>query len=341
MTLTLEEIARITGGRLAGDGAREIDRVAPLESAGPDSITFVTETKQVPKFLASEAGAAIVPEKAVVEGRDVIHHENPYAGLARLLEHLHPEPPPEPGVSEFAQVHASATIGEGVSVGPYCMIGPGTTLEDGVVIHAHCVLLGGSTIGAGTVLYPRVVLYRRVRIGSSCKIHSGAVIGAPGFGYTREGEGHTFIPQVGGVELGDHVDVGPNSCIDAGTLAPTRIESHVKIDNLVQVGHNSVVGARVLLCGQVGMAGSTIIEPDCVLAGQVGVGGHLTLGRGTMAGAQAAVLQSTAPGSRVGGVPAFDFKQWRKAARAFQDLPEMKKELRALRKRLAELESGR
>ncbi len=338
MALTLEDIAGLIGGRLAGDGARQIARVAPLDSAGADALTFVTEAKHLPKFLASEAGAAIVPEKIAVEGRDVIHHANPYSGLARLLEHLHPETPPDPGTSERAQVHPDTVIGDGVSVGAFSVIGPGVTLGDGVVVHANCVVLGDSVIGAGTVLYPRAVLYERVNIGASCKIHSGAVLGAPGFGYTREGEGHTYVPQIGGVEIGDHVDVGPNSCIDAGTLAPTRVKSHAKIDNLVQIGHNSVIGERVLLCGQVGMAGSTIIESDCVLAGQVGVGGHLTIGRGSMAGAQAAVLRSVPPGSMVGGVPAFDFKQWRKASRAFQDLPEMKKELRALRKRVAELE---
>ncbi|MCE9637263.1 MAG: UDP-3-O-(3-hydroxymyristoyl)glucosamine N-acyltransferase, partial [Planctomycetes bacterium] len=303
-----------------------------------DDVVFAFDAKAVPAFLTSKAGVGVVPENAdvaaAVAGRDVVHHRNPQVAMIAVLHALHPDRRPESGIHATAVVDSSATLGARVHIGPAAVVDAGATIGDDVVVGAGSCVGAGSSIGAGTRLYPRVVVYAGVRIGKGCILHSGAVIGADGFGYARVREGYLKVPQVGGVEIGDDVEVGANACVDRGTLVPTRVGNNTKIDNLVQVGHNCEIGARVLLCGQVGLAGSTIIEDDCVLAGQVGVKDHVRVGRGSMAAAKSAILGDVAPGSKVGGIPQFDYDDWMKSAIAFRSLPAMRAELRALRKRL-------
>lgn len=337
MSHTLSELAQAVGGRHAGSDAR-IERVAPLSAAGAGDLTFVTEAALLERFLASNAAAAVVPEGAEIGERAVIFHANPYAAIAEISELLSPEAEQDPGVSELAVVHATARLGEDVRIGPFAMIGPGVELADGVRVAERVSIGADCSVGAGTRLDPGAVLYARVTLGAACRVFSGAVIGAPGYGYVPDGEGHRFVPQRGGVTIGDHVDVGACACIDAGTFEPTRIGNHVKIDDLVMVGHNCRVGDRSLLCGQVGLAGSSIVEEDVTLAGQVGVGGHMTVGKGVIATAQAGIVGDVAAGSVVAGHPAIHRPTWQRASVTFAKLPELRRELRELQRRIAELE---
>jgi UDP-3-O-[3-hydroxymyristoyl] glucosamine N-acyltransferase len=268
----------------------------------------------------------------------VVLHDHPRAAVAQLLESLHREAPTAPGVDPTAAVDPSAVLGRDVGVGPFAVIGPEVTLADDVVVRERVSIRAGCHVGARTELHPGVVLYPRVTLGVDCCIHANAVIGADGFGYTAGRASHLKIPHVGGVVIGDRVEVGASTCIDGGMLDPTRIGDDTKIDNLVQVGHNCRIGQRVLLCGQVGIAGSSEIGDDSVLAGQVGVSDHVTIGAGSMAGAASSVLGSLPARSVVGGTPAHDFKAWRRESKALKSLPELVKTVRELRRRIQELE---
>lgn len=338
MMLTLAEIAELVGGRLTGDPGRTVARVATLASAAADSITFVTKDSYLAAFLGSDAACAFLPEGLDAPGRNVIHHLNPYAAMAQLIGRMYPDEPPTPGVSPLAVVHPAAVLGDDVSVGPFAVVGAGAVIGDRTRIDSHCVVAAGTRLGPDCRLFPGVTIYPRVTAGAQLVVHSGAVIGSDGFGFTRADQGHMKIPQVGGVRIGDHVEIGANSAIDGGMLDPTVIGNHVKIDNLVQVGHNVRIGDRSILCGQVGIAGSAVLEEDVILTGQVGVTSQVRVGKGTIVASKSAVHRSVESGRRVAGIPAFDLAGFRRSSVAFERLPEMREELRSLRRRLAELE---
>ncbi len=338
MSITLARIAELTGGRLAGDGARVLDRARPLEEAGPGDLSFVASEKVLPRLPGCAAGALIVLNGLEITGRDVVYHENPHAAMAQVVEVLYPEVAPEPGVHDLAVVHPDARLGEGVSVAPFAVVEADAVLGDGVHIGAGAVVSRGVRVGAGTIIHPRVVLYPRVTLGKGCLVYAGAVIGAEGFGFALVGEQHVKVPQVGGVEIGDDVEIGANSCIDAGTLAPTRLGDNTKVDDLVMIGHNNQIGRSVLLCGQVGLAGSNTIEDFVILTGQTGVSGHLRVGKGAMAAAKSAIMRDVAPGEKVAGVPHMPLDLWRRVWKASQRLPEMRREMKALLRRVDDLE---
>lgn len=337
--LTLDEIARRTGGTVAGDGTRVVTGAAPPHLAGPDDLTFVFGEKALGQFLASRAAAAIVPENCTAPGRDVVLHRNPQAAMATALAALHPEDRPAPGVHASAVVHAGARIGVRVHVGPYAVVERDAVLADDVVVGAGCYVGTGCDVGAGTRLHPHSVLYAGVRLGRGCIVHSGVVIGADGFGFARAGGRHVKIPQIAGVVIGDDVEIGANACVDRGTMTPTKVGTNTKIDNLVQVGHNCEVGDRVILCGQTALAGSTVVEDDVTLAGMVGVAGHLRIGKGVMAAAGTGIISDVEPGTRVAGHPHVPLEEWMRSAVALRHLPELRADVRRLAQRVAELEA--
>jgi UDP-3-O-[3-hydroxymyristoyl] glucosamine N-acyltransferase len=338
MGWTLAALAEIVGGRLAGRSDRIVLGIASLGAAGPDDLTLVVSPQNLPAFLDSPAGAAIVPEGVVAPGRDVIHHRNPYVALAKTLETMYPPERVAPGIHPAAYVDDTAKLGEGVRVGPHAIVQRNAVLGDGVRIGAGAYVGRNVKVGAGTVLFPHAVLYERVTVGRDCIVHSGTVVGADGFGFTRDAGRHLKIPQIGGVVIGDDVEIGANSCIDAGTMEPTRIGNNTKIDNLVQVGHNCIVGERVILCGGVCIAGSAKIEDDVTLAGQAGVAGHITVGAGTTVAAGGGVISDVEPKSVVAGFPQMPMDEWRKTQAALRRLPDLLHEVRELRRRLDEVE---
>lgn len=340
MGWTLASIAETTGGRLAGRGDLVVEGIAPPHAAGPKDLTLVVSVANLPNLAESRAGAAIVPEGHEVPGRDVIHHRNPYIALARVLETMYPPERVAPGVHPAAFVDPTARLGEGVRIGPHAIVQASAVLGDGVRIGAGAYVGRQVRVGANTALFPHAVLYERVTVGRDCVIHSGAVVGADGFGFTRDEGKNRKIPQVGGVVVGDDVEIGANSCVDAGTMEPTRIGSNTKIDNLVQIGHNCLIGERVVICGAAAIAGSVTIEDDTTIGGQTAVAGHLKIGKGVMVGGMCGVISDVESGAVVAGLPHQAIKDWRRSAAALRHLPDLLHEVHDLRRRLAQLEGN-
>lgn len=337
----LGELARRAGARIVGDPGRRIRGVATLERAGPEDLAFLANPRYRKAAETTRAGAILVPPTAELPGRDLLVAEAPHLALAAILEIFHPETHPTPGVSPDARLGRDLRLGRGVHVGPFAVIGDRTVVGDDVSIGAGSVVGEDCALGRGTRLHPRVVLYRGTRLGERCVVHAGAVLGADGFGFATSPEGHRKIPQVGGVRVGDEVEIGANSAIDRGALDDTVVGDGTKIDDLVMIAHGVRLGPRALLAAQAGIAGSTRIGAGAMFAGQSGAAGHLTLGDGVIVAAKTAVLEDLPDGAFVAGIPAVDHRVWKRAQAALRDLPRLRSELRALRRRVEEIDAGR
>ncbi|HTX52216.1 MAG TPA: UDP-3-O-(3-hydroxymyristoyl)glucosamine N-acyltransferase [Candidatus Baltobacteraceae bacterium] len=336
--MRLGDLAEQIGCRLEGDGSQEIRRVRPLEFAGPDDLSFVTDAAALGRAAASRAGALILPEKAPAADRPCLRTPNPYLAFARALALLEPVPRPTPGIDSSAVVHPSARVDPSSSIGPLCVIGaqaevgPDTVLDAQVYVGADC------RVGRGCRVYPQVTVREGTCIGNGVIIHSGAVIGADGFGYAKDGARYVKIPQVGRVVIEDEVEIGANTTIDRATMGETRIGRGSKIDNLVQLAHNVRVGPDSVILAQVGVAGSTQIGARVTLAGQVGIVDHVLLGDDVIVGSQAGVTKDIPAGSVVLGSPAVPHREFKRQLAAAARLPEYAKALRAIEARLADLE---
>lgn len=328
----LGDLAGLLGGDVEGDPDLEVVAVRPLDAAGPEHLSFLTQARYARAARSSGAGAILTGPS----GRDLglsaalLIVEDPQAALAQLIDHMVPPAAVPQGVHPTALIGAGCEFGEGVSVGPYAVVGDRCRLGDGVVLGAHVAVGEGCELGAGSVLHARAVLYDSVVMGARCVIHSGAVLGADGFGFVTSTGLPTKLRQIGRVVLGDEVEVGANSAIDRAMLEETRIGSGTKIDNLVQVGHNVEVGEGCFLCGQAGIAGSAKLGNRVVLAGQAGVSGHLEIGDGVQVAAKSAVLQSVQEGEVVAGIPAIGIRSWQRQSVALQRLAELRRRVAAL-----------
>lgn len=342
MNLPLAEIAARTGATLEGDGSLAITGVAGVRDGGPGEISFVSQARYAADAAASKVSALIVardwnkPVRAALLRAD--KPEETFANVARLF--VPPPPRFAPGIHPSAVIDAAATVGEDVHVGPHVVI------EAGAVIGGRSRLLAGVYVGHGArvgddcVLHPNVSLREHVQIGHRCILHNGTVVGSDGFGYATGKDGiHRKIPQIGIVVIGDDVEIGANVTIDRARFGKTRIGNGVKIDNLVQIGHNCVIGDHSIIVSQVGISGSTILDHHVVIGGQAGLAGHIRIGAGTMIGAQTGVAQDTEPGSRLWGTPARPLKDMLELNALWTRLPDMRRKLAALEARLAALEA--
>lgn len=339
MARTLAEIVARFGGELKGDGGRVVSGLATLESATPDQLSFLANPKYRSQLAATRAGAVILSAEAVAACQtSAIVVPQPYLYFARVSQWLADVPQPEPGVHPSAVVESP--IPGSVSVGPQAWIGPDVVIGEHAVIGAQCRIDRGVALGAGTFLYSGVTIYHDCRIGCRGIIHSGVVIGADGFGFAREATGEWVkIAQTGRVVIGDDVEIGANTTIDRGALEDTVIEDGVKLDNQIQVGHNVHIGAHSALAGCAGIAGSAKIGPRCTVGGAAMILGHLTLAEGVNVSAGTLVGKSiTTPGNYTGIVPFLQHDEWLKNFSRLRHLDAMADKIRALEKRLAELE---
>jgi len=344
-SMTVGEIARLLNAELVGDARTLITGVASLDSATPGSIAFVEHDHLLQTALDSSASAIIAPsssgreaQAARNDNKPMVLAVNPRLAFAKVMEYLQPLVLPEKGIHPTAIIEPDAHIGKNVTIREYCYVGHHARIGDGAVLFPHVVVGDGAQIGDASLLYPSVVINYNVQIGARVRIHSGSVIGSDGFGYVLDGGTRHKVPQVGTVVIEDDVELGANVCIDRATMGATRVGKGTKIDNLVQVAHNCQIGRNVILCGQVGLSGSVVVEDDAVLAGQVGARDHVTIGRGATVGAQSGLITDVAAGALVLGSPAVAHRDFLKKEGAARKLPEAMRTLRQLEKQVQELQ---
>jgi UDP-3-O-[3-hydroxymyristoyl] glucosamine N-acyltransferase len=335
--MKLSELASRLGLELRGDGSLEIAIPAPIEAAGPGTVTFVAAAKYLPALKAGRPSCAIVLEEFAAEAPcATLISLNPYFDFARVLGIFFPPYRPPAGIDPSARIALDAKIGAGASIGALCAIGAGVTIGRDAVIHPHVTIYPGVTIGDHFVCHSQVSIREGVTIGNHVTILNGAVIGADGFGFVEHGGDLFKIPQVGSVTIEDHVEIGANTTIDRATLGATLVRRGVKLDNLVQVAHNCELGEYSRFAAQVGIAGSTRIGKWCLFGGQSACADHATAGDRVSVAARGAFHGEIAQGSTIGGAPAVDIRVYRRMMAALPRLPELLRRIRALEQRLDE-----
>jgi UDP-3-O-[3-hydroxymyristoyl] glucosamine N-acyltransferase len=340
--LKLTELAARLGCRLEGDGDIEVTGVAGIETAGPSDVTFFANNKYAAELRATRAGAVILGDNAEAAPCAMLRTKNPYLAFAKAMEVFAPAWTPAPGIHRLAFVADTAQVAADASIGPFAVIHERARIGARTIVQPHAVIARDAQIGDDCLIHAGVSIRERVVLGNRVVVQDGAVIGSDGYGFARDVDGsHYKIPQVGGVVLEDDVEIGANTTIDRPAVGQTRICRGAKIDNLVQIAHGVTVGPRSLLAAQVGIAGSTTLEESVTLAGQVGVAGHLTVGKGVIATAQTGIPNSVEAGALVSGYPAIDNRDWLKASAIFRKLPELRKTIADLERRIAELEKAK
>lgn len=341
-TITLGYLAEFLGATLRGPEDKEITGLATLQEAGPGQISFLANP-QYRKFLATSHAAAVLLKPADAEGYagDALLIADPYLAYARISHLFDPKPKSAAGIHPTAIVADDAVVDASASIGPYVVIESGARIAAGVTLGAHCYVGARSVIGEGGWLAPRVTLYHDVRIGQRVVVQSGAVLGGEGFGFANEKGVWQKIAQIGGVTIGDDVEIGVNTAIDRGAMDDTRIGNGVKLDNQIQIAHNVQVGDHTAMAACVGISGSAKIGKHCMLAGGVGLVGHIEICDGVFITGMTMVTRSiTEPGSYSSGTAMQPAAEWRKSAARIRQLDDMTRRLQQLEKIVEAVTSG-
>lgn len=338
----MDELAGLLGCAVAGGGGVTISGVAGIEQAGPQDLTFLSNPKYGPKARHTRAGAMLAQKP--VEGLNCafLLSKNPYLDFARALELFYQPPRPAPGIHPTAVIAADARIGENASIGAYAVIGEDVVIGNNAILHPHVVIYAGARIGDDFTAHANAVVREHCRIGNRVILQNGVVLGGDGYGFAKRADGsHYKIVQSGIVVVEDDVEVQSITSVDRASIGETRIRRGAKIDSLVQIGHGSVVGEDNIICAQAGLAGSSILEKNVLLAGQVGISGHLTIHDNVVVYAQSGVGGDVEAGSIISGSPAYDVRQWLRTITALPKLGDLVKTVRALERKVAELEGAK
>lgn len=342
MEFSAKQIAEFIGGRVEGNEDAKVNTFAKIEEGQPGAISFLSNPKYTHYLYDTKSSIVLVNEDLELEKfveATLIRVKNAYEAVAKLLQLYDSMKPKKKGIDPTASVASSAVVGKDVYVGPFAVIGEGAVVGDGTQIYPHTVIGDGVKVGSGCLFYPHVTIYQGCRIGNNVTIHAGTVIGADGFGFAPNVDGYEKIPQIGIVIIEDNVEIGANTCIDRSTMGQTVIHKGVKLDNLIQVAHNCEIGENTVMSAQVGIAGSTKVGSWCMFGGQVGLAGHITIGDHVNLGAQSGVPSSIKPNQTLIGTPPMEPTPYFKSQAIFRKLPDMYKELNALRKELEELKN--
>lgn len=342
--MLISELAQLCNARpQGGDASASITSAADIMSAQPQQVTVLSDGKYKKYLKDCQASACFVSDALLDEGETptgltLLICDDPEMSFLSAVSALHPEPPRQKQISAQAVLAADVKLGQDVHVGPFSSVGEGSSIGDHSIVEASVHIGRNVSIGQNCRLHPNVVIYDNSVIGNNVTIHAGSIIGADGFGYKYRNNQHVKVPHVGNVVIDDNVEIGANTCIDRGALGSTRIGWGSKIDNLVQLGHNNVVGRNVIVCGQCGISGSCEIGDGAILAGSVGVADHVKIGTRAVVMARSGVSQDIDPGAQVWGSPAKDRKViWRELA-ALAKLPELMQKIKTLESRLNKLE---
>ncbi|HLO25737.1 MAG TPA: UDP-3-O-(3-hydroxymyristoyl)glucosamine N-acyltransferase [Geobacteraceae bacterium] len=338
MEKSLSELAVYLDGRVIGAEDTRITGISGLDEAGEGDITFLGNVKYAQKVATTGASAVILPPGVDPCGKNAIEVANPYLAFAKVLNLFHVHPPEPKGVMEGACIGKGVTMGTGVTVCPGAYVGDGARIGDRVTLFPGVVLYDGVVLGDDVTLHANVSVRERCRIGNRVIVHCGTVIGSDGFGYAPDGKGWYKIPQMGIVVIEDDVEIGANSTIDRAALEVTLIKRGTKIDNLVQVAHNCIIGENCMIASQAGISGSSKLGDHVTLAGQVGIVGHLKIGDNVLVGGKSGVTDNLPAGSLVSGIPAFPHRDWLRVSAIIPRLPELRKTVSTLEKKIRELE---
>ena len=343
MEFSAQMIAELIGGTVVGNPSAAVSNFAKIEEGRPGCISFLANEKYENYIYSTQSTIVLVNDsfepKSEIQAT-LIKVPNAREAVAKLITIYDSMKPKPKGIDPTASIDPSASVGENVYIGPFVAIGPKAVVADGCILHPHVTVGSGARIGKNTIMYPNSVVYHDCRVGERCILHAGCVIGADGFGFEPTENGYEKIPQIGIVVLEDDVEIGANSCVDRAVMGETVIKSGVKIDNLVQIGHNCEVGSHTVMSAQVGVAGSTKVGEWCMFGGQVGIAGHATIADRTQAGAQSGIPNSVKkPDQQLMGTPAIEPRTWWKAQAVVKQLPDMYMTLNRMKKEIEELKS--
>jgi len=336
--ITLKEIALLLGGTIIGNEDAIIENIRPIEEAGPRDITFIANVKYLKQLETTAASAIIVASGTPAEGKNLVIVPDPYAAFGRLLNFFYPAEHSYQGVSPDAFIEEGASVSPEATLFPLAYVSKGAQVEKGAVIYPGVFIGSNTSIGENCILYANVTVYGGCIIGKRVILHSGVVVGSDGFGFAAPGKGNNKIPQVGFVQIDDDVEIGANSTIDRATLGKTWIGRNVKIDNLVQIAHNVVIGENSVITAQVGISGSTKLGKSVIIGGQTGIVGHITIGDNVMIAAGSGIHKEIESGQIIAGSPQLPYRQWLKVEACRAKLPEMKKTLEELKRKIEIME---
>lgn len=344
MQFTAKQIAQLIQGQIVGDENATISTFAKIEEGTPGAISFLANDKYV-QYLYTTQSSVVLVDKSIKLTQEspatLILVDNARDCVAKLMQmYQQATTTRRTGIDSLAFVSPSAKIGENCYVGPFAYVGDNVVIGDGCQIYAHACIENDVKIGENCTIYPNVSIYHHCVVGNNVILHSGCVIGADGFGFAPNGECYDKIPQLGIVTIEDDVEIGANSCVDRSTMGSTYVRRGVKLDNMVQIAHNTDIGANTVMSAQVGVAGSTKVGEWCMFGGQVGIAGHITIGDKVMLGAQSGVPSSLKSNQTLIGTPPMPQFAFFKSQALYQRLPELYKELTALKKEVEELKKN-
>ena len=344
MEFTAQQIAELIKGRVEGDKDAKVSSFAKIEEGHEGAISFLSNKKYLHYIYETKSSVVLVDESLALEKNvncTLIRVKSAYEAVAQLLQLYESMKPRKRGISDLAFIDPTATIGEDCYIGPFAYIGPKCVIGDNAIIHPHAALGDNVIVGKNTEIHSNAVIYHDCKVGNRCILHAGCVIGADGFGFAPSENGYDKIPQIGIVTIEDDVEIGANTCVDRSTMGSTFIRNGVKLDNLVQIAHNTDIGANTVMSSQVGVAGSTKVGEWCMWGGQVGIAGHITIGNKVMLGAQSGVPGSIKDGQQLIGTPPMEMRSYFKSQAIFRRLPEMYNEINKLRKEIEELKANK
>ena len=340
MEFSAKQIAQFVQGVIEGDENATVNTFAKIEDGKPGAISFLSNPKYTHYIYDTESSIVLVDKSVELEKptkATLIRVDNAYECVAKLLQLYESMKPKKTGIDSLAFVSPSANIGENVYIGAFAYIGDNVVIGDGCQIYPNVVICENAKVGNDCLFYPNVTIYHDCHVGNRVTLHAGSVVGSDGFGFAPSENGYDKIPQIGIVTIEDDVEIGANTCIDRSTMGSTYVRKGVKLDNLVQIAHNTDIGANTVMSAQVGVAGSTKVGQWCMFGGQVGIAGHITIGNKVFLGAQSGVPSSLKDDQTLIGTPPMEKLPYFKSQAIFQRLPDLYKQIQKLQKQVDEL----
>lgn len=341
MEFTARQIAQVINGEIIGNENVTVNSFSKIEEGKPGSISFLANPKYTHYIYNTKASIVLIDKNAILEKpveTTLIKVNNAYECIAKLLQMYEATKPKKTGIDPLAFVSTNAKIGKNCYIGAFAYVGDNVSIGDNTQIYPHTTICENTTIGESCTLYPNVTVYHGSLIGDRVILHAGSVIGSDGFGFAPSTNGYDKIPQIGVVTIENDVEIGANTCIDRSTMGSTYIRKGVKLDNLVQIAHNTDIGENTVMSAQVGVAGSTKVGQWCMFGGQVGLAGHIVIGNEVFLGAQSGVPGNIKDGQQLIGTPPMKQRPYFKSQAVFRRLPELYKQINDLQKQVEELQ---